>query len=262
MPRKKKVDKKDEQEQNLLNEINDNGDGYLSSNEENMEPEKNIKEKRPKRKYRKKTPKNKKSKNTKKTSPYKATSLNMAKQFEENKNKKQMLDIFNKNKNYNTLGTNKILTQLNKLNKLKTENNENSNETLQPRIVNFREIYNSPTTLSKIILRKTPRRKKALKKKKTLKNCAYKNLLRKLKQIKQIKNGYESDNEDNLNNDSYTDHNVKNNYKQTKMVYSSTNVNGHKTENGHYMINNSKNPYIINGVIKNGKKLELYVPKT
>lgn len=99
--------------------------------------------------------------------------------------------------------------------------------------------------------------------------------------------GYESDNEDynNNNNENYNNNEYYNNnenynnqllipqqgellqpkkqehYRKTGLVYTSTTTNGIKSDMGHYVINNSDNNAVVKGVIKDGIRKEVRIPR-
>lgn len=69
--------------------------------------------------------------------------------------------------------------------------------------------------------------------------------------------GYNSDNEDDLQEEEKIEQHTR----RAGVLYTSITKNGKTMDRGTYIINNSSNPYIINGSILNGVKQEKQIPR-
>jgi hypothetical protein len=69
--------------------------------------------------------------------------------------------------------------------------------------------------------------------------------------------GYESDNENEMPQIKQTEEH----HRKTGLVYTSTTTNGKTTDTGHYIIDNSNNNAIVKGLIKDGKRTEMRIPR-
>jgi hypothetical protein len=75
--------------------------------------------------------------------------------------------------------------------------------------------------------------------------------------------GYESGNELDDNQDLFTqsENDTQEHFRKTGLMYTSTTINGKKKEIGRYFIDNSNNQAIVKGMIKDGNRTEIRVPR-
>jgi hypothetical protein len=71
--------------------------------------------------------------------------------------------------------------------------------------------------------------------------------------------GYESDNENDMPMPQMPQ--TKEHHRKTGLVYTSSTVNGKTTDIGHYIIDNSNNNAVVKGLIQDGKRTEMRIPR-